>query len=72
MGGVDANLVFLGPAPAVFAKIRKNWRYHILIKSSSHEKLNQLVLRFKQKYSEEKKISRDVRLIVDIDPYSLL
>ena len=72
IGGVDVDLVFLGPAPAVFAKIRNNWRYHILIKSSSREKLNQLVLRFKNKYSKQKKISRNVRLIVDIDPYSLL
>tara|TARA_A100001037_G_scaffold306827_1_gene356454 strand:+ start:31088 stop:33712 length:2625 start_codon:yes stop_codon:yes gene_type:complete len=66
------SLVFLGPAPAVFAKIRKNWRYHILIKSSSHEKLNLLVQNFKQKYFENKKLSKDVRLVVDIDPYSLL
>ena len=66
------SLVFLGPAPAVFVKVRKNWRYHILVKSASHEKLNILVQKFQQKYFENKKLSKDVRLVVDIDPYSLL
>ncbi|MFL2931318.1 MAG: hypothetical protein ACJZ47_00745 [bacterium] len=42
------------------------------MKSTSHEKLNILVQKFQQKYFENKKLSKDVRLVVDIDPYSLL
>ena len=70
--GSSESIVFLGPTPAAFAKIRKNWRYHIIIKSSSHEELNLLVQKFKKKFFGNKILSKGVRLVVDIDPYSLL
>src|SRR5436309_6892105 len=60
----------LGPAPAPLERIKKVHRHQLLIKSSSRAILHQLLERL-QAYVEEKKIGA-TRVIIDVDPVSLL
>jgi primosomal protein N' (replication factor Y) len=60
----------LGPAPAPLERIKKVHRHQLLIKSSSRAALHHLLERL-QAYIEEKKIG-PTRVIIDVDPVSLL
>ena len=60
----------LGPAPASIEKLKKIFRQQLLIKSSSRPALHN-ALRKLQQHLEEEKIG-PTRVIVDIDPVSLL
>jgi len=60
----------LGPAPAPLERIKRAHRYQLLIKSSSRATLHALLERL-QSHIEEKKIS-STKVIVDVDPVSLL
>ncbi|MFB3916313.1 MAG: primosomal protein N' [Terriglobales bacterium] len=60
----------LGPAVAPIARLRNDYRYHVLLKSSSREKLNAM-LREMLNYAASQKISR-TNVIVDVDAVSLL
>ncbi len=58
----------LGPAPAPLSRLRANYRHHILVKSKERKSLFQIapILRtLKAKWSSS-------RIIVDVDPQSLL
>jgi primosomal protein N' (replication factor Y) len=62
------NLFVLGPVQAPFIKMKNNYRYHIILKADSVQTLSQSVNYLK----ENLKLGSMVRMIIDIDPYSLL
>ncbi len=59
----------LGPAAAPIAKLRNQFRYHILFKSPQPKMLNQFIRRL---LSDSKWIPAQVKVIVDVDPLNLL
>jgi primosomal protein N' (replication factor Y) (superfamily II helicase) len=60
----------LGPAAAPLSRLKRDYRYHFLLKSGSREKLNAL-LRSMLAYAGEQKIPRG-NLIVDVDAVWLM
>ena len=60
----------LGPAPAPLEKLNKTYRHQLLVKSATRGPLHRLLAQL-QDYLEEKKIS-PTRVIIDVDPTSLL
>ncbi len=65
----------LGPAPAPLTKIKKSYRWHILIKCADIEKASSAIrksmTRFRN-YSRSFSVPADFRISVDADPISLL
>ncbi len=60
----------LGPSVAPIMRLKRDYRYHFIVKASSREKLN-TVLRQMLAFAQEQKISR-TNVIVDVDALSLL
>jgi primosomal protein N' (replication factor Y) len=60
----------LGPAAAPIVRLKNEYRYHLLLKSASREKLN-ATLRAMLAHAAEQKIPR-ANLVVDVDAVSLL
>jgi primosomal protein N' (replication factor Y) len=60
----------LGPATAPIARLKRDYRYHFVLKSASREKLNTL-LRAMLAYGVEQKIPR-TQMIVDVDAIWLM
>jgi primosomal protein N' (replication factor Y) len=60
----------LGPASAPLARLKREYRYHFILKSLSRERLN-AVLRALLDFAAAEKIPRG-KLVVDVDPVSLL
>jgi primosomal protein N' (replication factor Y) len=59
----------LGPAPAPLEKLKKVFRYQLLLKSSSRPALHE-ALEHLQRHLEEQKVG-PTKVIVDVDPVSL-
>jgi len=71
LDSVRTNAIrILGPAPAPLEKIKRVHRHQLLIKSASRSALH-LMLNRLERYIEEKKIG-PTRVIIDVDPVSLL
>lgn len=62
------GISMLGPAPAPIEKIRNMWRYHILFKATSTSTLQHLMKKLKGAHD----LSKQVRIIFDIDPQDML
>jgi primosomal protein N' (replication factor Y) (superfamily II helicase) len=60
----------LGPAAAPILRLKRDYRYHFVLKSSSREKLN-ATLRSMLAYAAERRIPR-TRVMVDVDAVSLI
>jgi len=60
----------LGPAAAPIVRLKRDYRYHFLLKTPSREKLNTL-LRTMLSYAAEKKIPR-TNIVVDVDALWLM
>jgi primosomal protein N' (replication factor Y) (superfamily II helicase) len=60
----------LGPAAAPIARLKRDYRYHFVLKSPSREKLN-LTLRAMLAYAAQRKIPR-TQVIVDVDALWLM
>ena len=60
----------LGPASAPLARLKSEYRYHFILKSTSRERLN-AVLRALLDFAATQKVPRG-KLVVDVDPVSLL
>jgi primosomal protein N' (replication factor Y) len=60
----------LGPAAAPIVRLKRDYRYHFVVKSASREKLNAL-LRSMLAYAERQKIPR-TQVIVDVDAVWLM
>ena len=65
--GGEVDMV--GPAPCPIEKIQDRWRWHFLLRSASISALNHLVEEVSRNFKTK---GRDVRLILDRDPSSLL
>jgi primosomal protein N' (replication factor Y) len=73
--GNDGAFIVLGPSPAVIGRINNQYRWHILIKDRkasdpSGAQLRHALRRTVRSFQE--KATRNVRLIVDVDPVGLL
>jgi primosomal protein N' (replication factor Y) len=64
-----SGIEVLGPAFAPLSKLKNQYRLHIIIKGPQPRALNALA---RQMLADEKWIPRQVRVIVDVDPASLL
>ncbi|TSA26483.1 primosomal protein N' [bacterium] len=62
------KLIILSPTPAPISKIRKQYRYHILIKAQHQQNIN----RFIKWLQRNVKIPNYIKIQIDIDPISLL
>jgi primosomal protein N' (replication factor Y) len=60
----------LGPASAPLARLKRDYRYHLILKAQSRETLNG-ILRALLAYASEQKIPRGA-VVADVDPVSLL
>ena len=60
----------MGPAAAPIIRLKRDYRYHFLLKSASRERLNAL-LRAMLRHAEEQRVPRS-NLVVDVDAISLL
>ena len=60
----------LGPASAPLARLKREYRYHLILKSTSRERLN-AALRALLDFAARQKVPRE-KLVVDVDPVSLL
>ncbi|HUS19206.1 MAG TPA: helicase-related protein, partial [Terriglobales bacterium] len=60
----------MGPSAAPIVRLKRDYRYHFVLKAQSREKLNGL-LRGMVKFAESQKIPR-THVIVDVDALSLL
>jgi len=64
------NVRVMGPSAAPIVRLKRDYRYHFVLKAQSREKLNGL-LRAMVKFAESQKIPR-TNVIVDVDALSLL
>ncbi len=69
---IQNPIQILGPAPAAIPKIKQNYRYHIIIKiprklDKNIKDIAKVIWQLKEKY-EPKLNSKDVKLIIDVDP----
>jgi primosomal protein N' (replication factor Y) len=62
------KLIILSPTPAPISKIRKQYRYHILIKAGHQQDIN----RFFKWLQSNVKTPNYIKMQIDIDPISLL
>lgn len=66
----NEGLRVLGPSVAPIMKLKRDYRYHFILKAASREKLNAALRRMLQ-FADDEKIPR-TNLIVDVDALSLL
>jgi len=59
----------LGPAPAVIAKVKDNWRWHMLVKCFSQEAFDEAMSAIG---TVEDLATRSCRVTLDVDPSSLM
>lgn len=63
------SVEILGPAAAPIAKLRNQFRYHLLLKSAQPKALNHFIQKL---LGDSKWIPKQVKVVVDIDPLNLL
>lgn len=63
------QLQVLGPAQAPLAKLRNQFRYHIIFKEPRHNVLNQFI---KTLFKDSSWIPNQVKVLIDVDPLNLL
>jgi primosomal protein N' (replication factor Y) (superfamily II helicase) len=64
------GICVLGPAAAPIVRLKRDYRYHFLLKAASREKLNTL-LRTMLAHAQQQKIPR-TNIIIDVDAISLM
>ncbi len=65
----EGKITVLGPAVAPIARLKKNYRFQIVLKAKRRKEMGELLKRFLEK-AEEKIPLRNV--IIDVDPISLM
>lgn len=63
------GISILGPAPSPISKLRNQFRFHLLIKNKNAEILNKFC---QQLIADKKFVPSGVKILVDIDPLSML
>ncbi|MEE9225565.1 MAG: primosomal protein N', partial [Bacteroidota bacterium] len=70
---VDQGIEKLGPAPAAISKIRKNYRYHLLLKGDrEHDPSGKVLHDTVRKTLNRFGVRSSVQLTVDIDPQGMM
>ncbi len=69
--GLDARVAVRGPAPAPLERLRNRYRWQILLASTSVAALHQVVRQLVTSWRTTR-AARTVRLVVDVDPVSML
>jgi len=69
-GTKNEGVRVLGPSVAPIMRLKRDYRYHFILKSPSREKLN-LALRKMQAFADQEKIPR-TNVILDVDALSLM
>lgn len=69
-GNKTKSVRVLGPAAAPIVRLKRDYRYHFVLKSDSRKRLNEL-LRAMLGHAAQQKVPR-ANVIVDVDPLSLL
>lgn len=64
-----SQIEVLGPAASPLTRLKNQYRYHLILKGSKAVELNQLA---RQIISDEKWIPTQVKVLIDVDPMSLL
>lgn len=64
-----SQIEVLGPAASPLARLKNQYRYHLILKGAKAVELNQLA---RQIISDEKWIPTQVKVLIDVDPMSLL
>ncbi len=64
-----AEIEILGPAAAPLAKLRNQYRYHLLLKCSQPQILNQFIRKL---MGDTRWVPQQTKIIVDVDPLNLL
>lgn len=64
-----SQIEVLGPAASPLSRLKNQYRYHLILKGSKAVELNQLA---RQIISDEKWIPAQVKVLIDVDPMSLL
>jgi primosomal protein N' (replication factor Y) len=62
------SVSLLGPAPAVIAKLKNEYRYNLIVKAASPKALQEAVLTVRQNI----KIPKTMRLAIDVDPVNMM
>lgn len=65
---IKMDMKILGPAPAPFYRINRFYRRHILVKTENIDRMTAELGHVLRKYKK----SRDIRIIVDVDPVWIL
>jgi primosomal protein N' (replication factor Y) len=58
----------LGPAPAPIARVKDNFRWHLIVKADNSENLSMIL----KNIENENRYSKKVQIMIDVDPYALL
>jgi len=66
-----AGVMIAGPAPAPIEKLRRRHRWQLLLRSSSGAALRRAARFARDRVAKDAR-ANDVRVIVDVDPYSML
>jgi len=61
----------LGPAPAPIARIRKHWRWHVILKGTQSAALRSLARTLRERYANLP-AARRVSLVINVDPVAML
>lgn len=64
-----SQIEVLGPAASPLSRLKNQYRYHLILKGSKAVELNQLA---RQIIADEKWIPTQVKVLIDVDPMSLL
>ncbi|MEE9255768.1 MAG: primosomal protein N' [bacterium] len=67
----DAELAYLGPAPAMLSRVRGINRHHLLLKSNSVSTLAGALRALDEAFHRQKRFG-NVQLVVDVNPQNLL
>ncbi|MBD3314317.1 MAG: primosomal protein N' [Chitinivibrionales bacterium] len=65
----DEGVALLGPAPAVLSRLNRAYRYSLLLKGTSARALQKVVHSMRMSIPKPHK---DIRVIIDVDPVSML
>jgi primosomal protein N' (replication factor Y) len=68
-GAAPGGITVLGPSPAVFSRIKNNYRYCMLLKSKSMKALQDCVNAMRKNMDKPPK---GIRTVIDVDPVNML
>ena len=67
----DTRIAVLGPAPAPLERLRRRWRWHVLLRSRSGTAVRRAAQAGRDAVRRQARAG-GVRVLVDVDPYSML